>query len=211
MRSYNDAGYMNCWKVKEVTEIPVSIGSTNYASLALPMAVTIPDGVKAYIGSSVAGGQITLKEVTGGVLPAKTPVILVADEAKVYNFTIAYDNTTAAPKGNKLSGAYGNDTIAEGKTVYGLGIKAETGVGFYKLSNDVAHRTIKANKSYYEAQAADAATMLRFSFGEATGIEATPMQTEAQDTIYYDLQGRRVLYPTHGVYVTGKGQKVYIR
>ena len=28
---------------------------------------------------------------------------------------------------------------------------------------------------------------------------------------YYDLHGRRVLYPSHGVYVTQDGQKVFIK
>ena len=35
--------------------------------------------------------------------------------------------------------------------------------------------------------------------------------TDSHATRLYDLNGRRVLQPTHGIYVTGEGQKVLFR
>ena len=79
------------------------------------------------------------------------------------------------------------------------------------IGTDNTPRTIAANKAYYvSTQATGEALSLSFG-GPAVGIDqiATPGAEKAQT--YYDLQGRRVLYPAHGVYVKGNGEKVYIK
>ena len=54
---------------------------------------------------------------------------------------------------------------------------------------------------------------LLFNFdGDSITSIGNAVQTKAQgDEVYYDLNGRRVLYPTHGIYVKGNGQKVFIK
>jgi len=74
---------------------------------------------------------------------------------------------------------------------------------------------VPANKAYILTTdlnaTAQAASLLQFNFGgEATGIDGV-VADDAKETIYYDLNGRRVLYPTQGVYVTNTGKKVFIR
>ena len=79
------------------------------------------------------------------------------------------------------------------------------------IDTDPTPRTIAANKAYYvSTQATGEALSLSFG-GPAVGIDqiATPGAEKAQT--YYDLQGRRVLYPSNGIYVTGDGQKVFIK
>lgn len=79
------------------------------------------------------------------------------------------------------------------------------------IGTDPTLRTIPANKAYYvNTQATGEALSLSFG-GPAVGIDqiATPGAEKAQT--YYDLQGRRVLYPSNGIYVTGDGQKVFIK
>ena len=79
------------------------------------------------------------------------------------------------------------------------------------IGTDPTLRTIAANKAYYvSTQATGEALSLSFG-GPAVGIDqiATPGAEKAQT--YYDLQGRRVLYPSNGIYVTGDGQKVFIK
>ena len=44
--------------------------------------------------------------------------------------------------------------------------------------------------------------------GDVTAIKNIKVGTE--DNIYYDLQGRRVLYPTKGLYIVN-GKKVIIK
>jgi|GEM_PF-6106658 len=79
------------------------------------------------------------------------------------------------------------------------------------IGTDPTLRTIAANKAYYvSTQATGEALSLSFG-GPAVGIDqiATPGAEKAQT--YYDLQGRRVLYPSNGIFVTGDGQKVFIK
>lgn len=44
----------------------------------------------------------------------------------------------------------------------------------------------------------------------ATGIDAVEAQRDAQNNAWYDLQGRRVIKPTQGIYITG-GKKVIVK
>lgn len=79
------------------------------------------------------------------------------------------------------------------------------------IGTDNTPRVIAANKAYYvSTQATGEALSLSFG-GPAVGIDqiATPGAEKAQT--YYDLQGRRVLYPSNGIYVTEDGQKVFIK
>lgn len=75
--------------------------------------------------------------------------------------------------------------------------------------------TVPANKAYLPLSAVAGGTAntqaLRISIGDATGIGNTTVGNRQEDNIYYDLDGRRVLYPAQGVYVKANGQKVYIK
>ena len=44
--------------------------------------------------------------------------------------------------------------------------------------------------------------------GDVTGIKN--IKVGAEDNVYYDLQGRRVLYPTKGLYIVN-GKKVIMK
>ena len=53
--------------------------------------------------------------------------------------------------------------------------------------------------------------MMAFSFdNEVTGIDSVNAAAPAAKK-YYDLQGRRVLYPAKGIFVTEDGQKVLFK
>lgn len=90
LHSWNATVTGNNFIINEVTEIPVTISSAGVATLNLPFAVTIPEGVKAYTGTK-NNNEITLSEITG-TIPANTPVI-IEGEGKVHQFAIAYGNT----------------------------------------------------------------------------------------------------------------------
>ena len=84
------------------------------------------------------------------------------------------------------------------------------GIGLYKIDS-TSDRTIGANKAYATSDAAGSAPqMLSFNFGNVTGIDTIQNQ-KGENNTYYDLNGRRVLYPVHGIFVKANGQKVYIR
>lgn len=205
----------NWWSFKKVTTIPVTIGATGWASMALPFAVSLPEGVTAYIATACKNDVLTLSEVKG-IIPANTGFLLTG-AANTYNLTIT-TGEAANVKGNLLKGAtckrLGFD---EGET-FGLGVSGDKAVFMKNALKDEAKGNkgyVPANKAYILTTdlgaASQAASMLQFNFGgEATGIDGV-VADDAKETIYYDLNGRRVLYPTQGVYVTNTGKKVFIR
>lgn len=205
LNSYNEAATGNNFIINEVTEIPVTISGAGVATLNLPFAVTIPEGVKAYTGTK-NNNEITLSEITG-TIPANTPVI-IEGEGKVHQFAIAYGNTETNDA-TGLKGTLTPVTIADDATAYVLKNGGQ-GIGLYKIDS-ISDRTIGANKAYATSDAADnAPQMLSFNFGNVTGIDTIQNQKSESNT-YYDLNGRRVLYPVHGIFVKGNGQKVYIK
>lgn len=205
----------NWWSFKKVTTIPVTIGATGWASMALPFAVSLPEGVTAYIATACKNDVLTLSEVKG-IIPANTGFLLTG-AANTYNLTIT-TGEAANVEGNLLKGATCKRLgFAEGET-FGLGVSGDKAVFMKNALKDEAKGSkgyVPANKAYILTtvldQVSQAASMLQFNFGgEATGIDGV-VADDAKETIYYDLNGRRVLYPTQGVYVTNTGKKVFIR
>ena len=206
--------------IKEVNTYPVTVSAAQYASLCLPFSVTLPtSGLTANKVTAVSGDDKTLTLESVGNSVAKDEPVILNGNAGTYTLTI---NSTDGTKsdGNILTGTSVKRTgITD--TYYALGYKAldETDAenktaGFYKVST----QTMPANKAYLlkssiPAQAQEA-MMFSFNFGENTGISNAAINTNAanaESNVYYDLNGRRVLYPTRGIYVKGNGQKVFIK
>lgn len=204
-------------RIQKVTTYPVSVSAAGYASLCLPFSVTLPQsGLTAYKVTDINrnnNNEMTLESV-GSTIPAGEPVILQG-AAGNYTLTINADNGTKATN-NILTGATVKRTgISE--EYYALAKKTidetET-VAFFRVSTT----NMPANKAYLlkkniPASAVNAA-MFMFNFdgngGEVTDIN-TATKAETESNVYYDLNGRRVLYPSHGIYVRGNGQKVFIK
>ena len=211
----DDAG--GFWSFKKVTEVPVTIGEAKWASVCMPFAVTLPEGVKAYKATACQNDIMTLTEITG-TIPAGIGFLLTTEVPNEYKLTIATGEATANVSDNLLKGATAKRLgFGEGET-FALG-KSSNGAVFKKNGLKDANKGNKgyvpANKAYILTTdlnpAAQAAAMLQFNFGDnTTGIDGVEVDNE-KDTIYYDLNGRRVLYPTQGVYVTNTGKKVFIR
>lgn len=211
----DDAG--GFWSFKKVTEVPVTIGEAKWASVCMPFAVTLPEGVKAYKATACQNDIMTLTEITG-TIPAGIGFLLTTEVPNEYKLTIATGEATANVSDNLLKGATAKRLgFGEGET-FALG-KSGNGAVFKKNGLKDANKGNKgyvpANKAYILTTdlnpAAQAAAMLQFNFGDdTTGIDGVEVDNE-KETIYYDLNGRRVLYPTQGVYVTNTGKKVFIR
>ena len=202
----NDKG--NYWQFIKVTEIPVTISeAAGWASVALPCAVQVPevDGLKAYYAKSVNGDRMQLEEVPGGIVPANQGFLLAKEGGAEVNLQIL-TSCDATLEGNLLQPA----------TAKRAGFEAESTYVLAKDGDDVAFlqstlTTVPANKAYLNAaDAVSHASVLSFSFGDATGINDA-VNADAEKVTYYDLNGRVVLYPQHGIFVTSKGQKVLIK
>ena len=136
--------------------------------------------------------------------------------AKHYNFTL----TEVAGKGYTIK----SDQVAgdlwmnfagngQGFSINLWSEPSDGDAGYFKQEViDDTSRVIAANKAYYvSSSAAGAAFTLSFG-GPTVGIDAVEAADGAEKaTIYYDLSGRRVLYPSNGIFVTGEGQKVFIK
>ena len=191
------------WYLEEANTCKITISDAGYATINYPFAVELLDGLTAYTGGTISDNQIVLNAVEGRIIPANSPVIL-AGTAGTYTLTILPENTDAK-LASSLQGTLLPQTIEETTTAYVLAKPVTaTEVGFYKLND--TDRTIGANKAYLTVTAPAGIKAFTFDFGGTTGIENTEAVTEAEE--YYDLQGRRVMNPTKGIYVTKSGKKV---
>ena len=167
-------------------------------------AVAIPDGVTAYIGKlNTAKTGVDMVEVTGGVIPANTGVLYTstADAGTQVKFYATNTGASFSTDGNILSG-----TGAAGKTLdvgdYVLAtINNGQALGFYPINAAANYGAFKA----YIPSGSVSAAKLAINFGDETGI--ANLSHEKTDNVYYDLQGRRVMNPTKGLFIVN-GKKV---
>lgn len=204
-------------RLKEVTSIPVTIKSTLWTSLCFPVDVVIPSNLKAYKAGSTQGMTINLEELAAGSrIPAGNGFLALADADTytdgAYTFAIATGSETAADlSGNQFTGANVKRSGMTDVEYYALATKNAV-TGFYK----VATGSVPANKAYLLGEKLNQGTganMLQFAFGEGTetGISNVNAENSGKAETYYDLNGRLVVYPTRGVYVTGSGRKVFVK
>lgn len=207
----HDGDNGNYWQFIKVTTVPVSISAANYATVAYPFAVKVPaeSGVKAYAVSDVKNGVLVLSEITDGIIAANTGAILYHEGEKQVNLQITTDEATYTGE-NKLQGATAKRTGFTANDTYVLALNSANQAAFLKSELT----TVPANKAYVLASALPAAEAgaqaLNFGFGEVTGING--VNADSNNAVeYYDLNGRRVLYPANGIFVTNTGKKVFIK
>lgn len=201
----------NYWQFIKVTTVPVRISAANYATVAYPFAVKVPteSGVKAYAVSAVNNGVLELSEITDGIIAANQGAILYHEGEKQVNLQITTDEATYTGE-NKLQGATAKRTGFTANDTYVLALNSANQAAFLKSELT----TVPANKAYVLASALPAAEAgaqaLNFGFGEVTGING--VNADSNNAVeYYDLNGRRVLYPANGIFVTNTGKKVFIK
>ena len=186
----------------------LTVSDAKAATLTLPFATTIPDGVEAYTLSYTSGDKATATPVAT-TLPAHTPVLINADGGS-YTFTATgtvESEAVTTPQSGSLIGAYVLTNVPTDSYVLQ---NNNDKVGFYKVTSE-APQQINPFRAYLTA--GSEARMLGIGFdGEITGISALQNDTErmADDRIFYDLQGRRVAQPSKGLYIVN-GKKVMVK
>ena len=198
------------WTFEKVTSITVNILETGWTSVCYPFAVTIPSDseVKAYYAEKPTTDGLQLTEVEGNVIPANQGVFLVNMEgATTVNLEITND-ATATLDNNLLSGATAKRTGFAGSDTYLLGL-SDNSKSPALLKSTLTW--VPANKAYFLAsKLANGINVLSLTFGQNTGINEAAANAAKNET-YYDLNGRVVLYPQHGIFVTKSGRKVYVK
>lgn len=203
------------WYLVEASTLSITITETGYATAHYPFAVQLPQygSLKAYTGRVSTDGtdnKLVLEELDGEWIPPYTAVVLVG-EANTYSLTISAQDESGTTSGkNDLDGTLLPVTVSAKDYV----LDNKNGVaGFYKVSDNGLN--LDANKAYLPGIHVPASVeeasrfVISFNGDDTTGIDSNTAEKKSIEE-YYDLQGRRVLNPTEGIYVTKSGKKVLI-
>lgn len=198
------------WTLEEVAdpvEQPVLVKELEgeYATLSAPVALNVPEGVEVYVVTEVLSEKNELQTVklTDKIIPAATPVLLKRTSLEQsFSFTFAQGGI---PVETVLVSNYVESALPESVNAYVLA-DGEQGFCFYRLG--AADRMVSGHSAYLVME--DAETNVFYLDQETTGVDSveTVVKPAAQREEYYDLQGRRVLKPVKGIYVTRSGKKV---
>lgn len=196
------------WFFEEVTDFAgktvnfaTSTDGNNYATLNLPYASKLPEGVTAY-KADVEGSTVNLTEykTAGNVLPANTPVLLTATTDGEKTFAPA---TYAAAEGTGFQGTLSAKAVTATNT-YILSKNGGETVKFFAL--DETNNIINANKAYLVVSGG-AAQALNFNFGNTTGIQNAAVESVNANAPLFDLSGRRVVKAVKGGIYIQNGKK----
>ena len=197
----------NCeWIAEEVTSLPVTISSVGFTTLYAPVALEIPEGVEAFVGTlNDEETELTLTDVTEQAegIPAETGVVL-RGAAATYDFNIT-DEMEAVESdfaGNK-------ETVAKDTNYDPYTLQSHNDGVAFKLFTGTNITGFKAYLNLTPTSDAEAkAVGIRFA-DDTTGIEDTELDVQDAEPIY-DLMGRRVEKMVKGNMYIVNGKKVVI-
>lgn len=214
----NGATAATHWQIIEAKSVNLKTNNVtegNWGTTYLPVTVQLPEGARGFYVSSTTNESensvANLTEVTDRIVPAENGALIYSDNADENGYitaSIVYNSEVANLEGNLLQGSLAGTNVPENG--YILTRKESHGLGFYKINPD--NSKIAGNKAYLVPESG-MSQIQAFSFnfdGEGdttTDIENTVVN-ENTTKVYYDLQGRRVLNPTKGIYITNDGKKV---
>lgn len=180
-----------------------STDNKNYATLNLPYASKLPEGVTAYKAGNVVDNDLNITEYknAGDVLPANTPVLLTATSDGEKTFAPA---PYAAAEVTGFKGTLAATAVTDAN-VYILSKNGGETVKFFAL--DETNNTINANKAYLVVSGG-AAQALNFNFGNnITGIQNAAVEGVNANAPLFDLSGRRVVKAVKGGIYIQNGKK----
>lgn len=210
----SDGGEGYRWYAEEVDWLPVPFSAdVDYATLISPVTLSrfaangTTERVKAYTGK-IEGNYVVLTEISGKFIPANVPVILEKkngfEDNSIYLKVVS--DAASSDAEQSLTGNFLAQSSAEADGHCTLQVVDGT-IGFYTYTGDVLY----GFKAYIDGTAAQGVRGFAFQTpGDATGISGVTTGTEGEE-IFYDLNGRRVLYPANGIYVTASGKKVLVK
>ena len=203
----------------------VKIGPNGYTSYYLENEnFEVPAGCTAYIiknvtqqGSTRFGKTTDVAIAAGSVIPKQTGFILKGTAGSTVYYRAGLIGVTEVDvTGNLLVGTAVEKEFNDAGYKFYLFGKGGVGQGFYyQTGRDGNSIKLSAHRAGLKLSASGPdfapAKELIFNFDDATttGVNTVQPAVEKKNDVIYDLQGRRVTNPSHGIYIVN-GKKVVI-
>ena len=195
----------NSFTLEKVTSLPITLNDGGdgyyYATLYLPVDATITGTDLEVFTVSVVGDMMSCTAVEGGKIKANTGVIL---KATAESATATLDDVTGTTT-SALTGTFAAiPTPAGGCYVFGK--KSE--IGFYQWGSSET-KTLAGFKAYYVDPGSGGSNgfVLSFTDDDPTAI-AKIVNGQPTKSVFYDLQGRKVLNPVKGQLYIKNGKTI---
>ncbi len=211
-------------KTKELYHEKLVIGPAGYTTYYLENEnFLVPTGCTAYIITGVtpsgtaAPDQAIVKAFGAGkIIPKQTGFILQGPANSTVLYQAAVSGIEEDVTGNLLVGtATEREISGAGYKYYVLSNSGDQGLGFYKQGTrggaSIKLKAHRAGLRLTESIARAKSFIIDFDAARenanVAGIRNIGQEAEGRDNVIYDLQGRRVKNPTHGIYIIN-GKKV---
>ena len=187
--------HMN-WTLEEVTSLPVTIGASGYATFYSPVALTLDEGLTAYVGEINVAKNLLILTPTN-VIPANQGVIL---EGATGDYTLTVGGSSALT--SAITGSVA--TISTPAGAYTLTIDEDSNKPVFR---SYTGGTLAGFKAYIDGNTVADIKSLSIEF-LSDAISA--LQASKEDGRMFDLNGRRVEKVQKGIYIVN-GRKVVIK
>ncbi|MBQ2122790.1 MAG: exo-alpha-sialidase [Bacteroidaceae bacterium] len=199
---WNESGSpASLWFVEPVETFPVDVTEEGFAAISLPFGVKLPEGVTAYVavGETVIDGVNCIELSTyGDGYCVEGPVVLSAEPGH-YELPL-FEAREEVEQPENLFGGTLRAAAVSGKVFL-----FEKGMFKKKTTSG----NVAANKVYYVSETETTSFGLVMEYEPPTAIEGVAASNKAVK--FFDLNGRPVVKPTRGIYVTSDGRKVLVK
>lgn len=203
----------------------IDMNATGYTTFYLENEnFKVPDGCTAYIITGVTpSGNIATPDNAivkafgaGKIIPKQTGFILQGTPNTTIEYLADVIGIEEDVTGNLLVGtATEREISGAGYKYYVLSNSGDQGLGFYKQGTrggaSIKLKAHRAGLRLTESIARAKSFFIDFDAARenanVAGIRNIGQEAEGRDNVIYDLQGRRVKNPTHGIYIIN-GKKV---
>lgn len=195
-------------KVQPFVTIPV--GATGWSTYSSDQALDFTTGleIEAYQVTGYSGTAITKSKIDGTVA-ANTGLLVKGTPSTNYNVPVVASGTDYSATNKMVASVSGGTVNAGDMGVVNYVLMNVSGNAVFQWIGSTP-ATLGANKAYLSISGGPKPAGARgLSIDdEVTAIKNIKVGTE--DNVYYDLNGRRVLYPTKGLYIVN-GKKIVVK
>mgnify|MGYP002521520222 CR=1 FL=1 len=157
--------------------------------------------------AALSDTKVSLTELTTDKIVNKDNAVLLKSTASPIVMTLTSTNSENVFTGNDLNGVSDPAGKTDDGKMYVLNYTAANGVGFYKLATG---RKLGVGKAYLSYSGGGASNFFGLDDDGTTGIDNGQWTMDNSDKVFYDLNGRRVMNPTKGIYIVN-GKKVLLK